>query len=131
MISTALRAKKKILQMHTGCISWSLRYSPLPLNPNFWLSFTAQPHWPSFNTLNRPYSHPPPSPLHMLFPLPGTPCELFWKKKKKVKVLVAQSCPTLGDTMNYSPPGFSVHGTLQARILEWGAISFSRRKPAP
>ena len=35
-----------------------------------------------------------------------------------------QSCPTLCDPMNYSPPGFSVHGILQARILEWVAISF-------
>ena len=40
-------------------------------------------------------------------------------------LLVAQSCPTLCDTMDCSPPGFSVHGILQARILEWVAISFS------
>ena len=39
----------------------------------------------------------------------------------------AQSCPTLCDPMNCSPPGFSVHGISQARILEWVAISFSRR----
>ena len=32
--------------------------------------------------------------------------------------LVAQSCPTLGDPMDHSPPGSSVHGILQARILE-------------
>ena len=44
----------------------------------------------------------------------------------KVKVLVTQSCPTLCNPMDYSLPGFSVHGTLQARILEWVAISFSR-----
>ena len=36
-----------------------------------------------------------------------------------------QSCPALGDTMDCSPPGFSVHGIFQARILEWVAISFS------
>ena len=36
-----------------------------------------------------------------------------------------QSCPTLCNTMNYSLSGFSVHGILQARILEWVAISFS------
>ena len=36
-----------------------------------------------------------------------------------------QSCQTLGDPMDCSPPGSSVHGTLQARILEWVAISFS------
>ena len=38
-----------------------------------------------------------------------------------------QSCPTLCDPMDYSPPGPSVHGILQARILEWVAIPFSRR----
>ena len=36
-----------------------------------------------------------------------------------------QSCPTLGDPMDCSLPGFSVHGILQARTLEWVAISFS------
>ena len=36
-----------------------------------------------------------------------------------------QSCPTLCDPMDGSPPGFSVHGILQARTLEWVAISFS------
>ena len=43
----------------------------------------------------------------------------------KVKVKVAQSCPTLGDPVDCSPPSFSVHGILQARILEWAAIPFS------
>ena len=37
-----------------------------------------------------------------------------------------QSCPTLCDSMNCSPPGSSVHGILQARILEWVAIPSSR-----
>ena len=36
-----------------------------------------------------------------------------------------QSCATLRDPMDGSPPGFSVHGILQARTLEWVAISFS------
>ena len=36
-----------------------------------------------------------------------------------MKVSVAQSCPTLCDSMDYSPPGSSVHGILQARILEY------------
>ena len=40
-------------------------------------------------------------------------------------VSVAQSCLTLHDPMECSPPGFSVHGILQARILEWVAIAFS------
>ena len=41
-------------------------------------------------------------------------------------MLVAQSCPTLCDLMDCNPPGSSVHGILQARILEWVAVSFSR-----
>ena len=44
---------------------------------------------------------------------------------------VAQSCPTLCDPMDCSPPGSSVHGILQARILEWVAISFSRGSSQP
>ena len=41
--------------------------------------------------------------------------------------LVAQSRPTLCDSMDHSLPGSSVHGTLQARILEWVAYAFSRQ----
>ena len=37
---------------------------------------------------------------------------------------VAQSCPTLCNPVDYSPPGSSVHGILQTRILEWLAISW-------
>ena len=40
--------------------------------------------------------------------------------------LVSQSCLTLYDSMDYSPPSSSIHGILQARILEWVVISFSR-----
>ena len=36
-----------------------------------------------------------------------------------------QSCPTLCDPMDCSPPGSSVHGIFQARVLEWGTIAFS------
>ena len=43
-----------------------------------------------------------------------------------VCVCVAQLCPTRCNPMNYSPPGSSVNGILQARILEWVAIPFSR-----
>ena len=44
---------------------------------------------------------------------------------------VAQSCPTLCNPMNSSLPGSAVHGIFQARILEWGAISFSRGTSQP
>ena len=46
--------------------------------------------------------------------------------EEKEEVLVIQSCLTLCDPMDYSLPGSSVHGILQARILEWVAISFSK-----
>jgi len=52
-------------------------------------------------------------------------------EKESMKVFVAQLCLTLCDPMDYSLPGSSVHGILQARILEWVAISFSRGSSQP
>ena len=45
--------------------------------------------------------------------------------KVKSESEVAQWCLTLGDPMDCSLPGSSVHGIFQARVLEWGAIAFS------
>ena len=45
--------------------------------------------------------------------------------KVKSESEVAQSCPTLSNPMDCSPPGSSVHGIFQARALEWGATAFS------
>ena len=45
--------------------------------------------------------------------------------KVKRESEVAQLCPTLSDPMDYSPPGSSIRGMFQARVLEWGAIVFS------
>ena len=45
--------------------------------------------------------------------------------KVKSESEVAQSCPTLGDPMDCSLPGSSVHGIFQAKVLEWGATAFS------
>ena len=45
--------------------------------------------------------------------------------KVKSESEVAQSCPTLRDTMDYSLPGPSVHLIFQARVLEWGASAFT------
>ena len=47
--------------------------------------------------------------------------------KVKSESEVAQSCLTLGDPMDCSPPGSSVHGIFQVRVLEWVAIVFSGR----
>ena len=48
-----------------------------------------------------------------------------------MKVKVAKSCPTLFNPVDYSLPGSSVHGILQARILEWVAIPFSKESSQP
>ena len=45
--------------------------------------------------------------------------------KVKSESEVAQSYLTLSDPMDCSPPGSSIHGILQARVLEWGATAFS------
>ena len=46
--------------------------------------------------------------------------------KVKSESEVTQSCPTLSDPMDCSLPGSSAHGIFQARVLEWGAIAFSK-----
>ena len=50
-------------------------------------------------------------------------CKLNYEKE--VKVLAVQSCPTLCNPMDCSPPGSSVHGILQVRILQWIAVPLS------
>ena len=62
------------------------------------LGFSRQEHWSGL---------PFPSPMH------------------ESESEVAQSCPTLWDPIDGSPPGSSVHGIFQARVLKWGAIAFS------
>ena len=74
-----------------------------------------------------------------------TTCQKIWKIQqwphlersvfipipKKSESEVAQSCPTLWDPMDCSLPGFSLHGILQARVLEWVPFSFSRGPSLP
>ena len=47
--------------------------------------------------------------------------------KVKSESEVTQSCPTLRNPKDWSLPGSSVHGIFQARVLEWGAIAFSKK----
>ena len=51
---------------------------------------------------------------------------IWFSHQTNSKVLVTQLCPTLLDLMVCSPPGSSVHGILQAKLLEWVAIPFSK-----
>ena len=56
----------------------------------------------------------------------GVGCHFLLQcRKVKSESEVAQSCPTLRNPMDCSPPGSSVHGIFQARVLEWVAIAFS------
>ena len=86
----------------------------------------------------------PFGPLGVLFQFGGIQWICFilvsyilWKNKKNLKevhifaCMCAQSYPTLGNLMDCSPPGSSVHGILQARILEWVAVSSSRGSSPP
>ena len=57
--------------------------------------------------------------------------KLGLEKEEKSESEVTQSCPTLCDPMDCSLPGSSIHGILQARVLEWVTISFSRGSSRP
>ena len=58
----------------------------------------------------------------------GVGCHFLLQcRKVKSESEVTQSCPTLSNPMDCSLPGSSVHGIFQARVLEWGAIAFSKR----
>ena len=58
-------------------------------------------------------------------------CMYYLKPHSNSRCVHAWSWPILGDPMDYSPPGSSVYGVLQARVLEWIAISFSRGSSRP
>ena len=79
---------------------------------------TLQPHRRQPTRLPHPWDSPGKNT--------GVGCHFLLQcMKVKSEREVAQSCPTLSDPVDYSPPGSSVHGIFQARGLEWGAIAFS------
>ena len=77
----------------------------------------------------RPHRRQPtrlPCPWDSLGKNTGVACHFLLQcMKVKSQSEVAQSCLTLCDPMDCSPPGSSVHGIFQARVLEWGAVVFS------
>ena len=83
------------------------------------MSDSVQSHRRKPTRLPRPWDSPGKNP--------GLGCHfLLQYMKVKSKREVAQSSPTLSDPMDYSLPGSSVLGIFQARVLEWGAIAFSK-----
>ena len=81
----------------------------------------------------RPHRQQPtrlPSPWDSPGTNTGMGCHfLIQCMKVKSESEVTQSCPTLHNPTDCSPPGSSAHGIFQARVLEWGAIAFSTRPP--
>ena len=85
------------------------------------VSDSLQPHRRKPTRLPRPWDSPGKNT--------GVGCHfLLQYMKVKSEREVAQSCPTLSDSTDYSLPGSCVHGTFQARVLEWGAIAFSTER---
>ena len=107
---------------------WHLRLSDQ--NCHLWAK--GQPHFPTcflfrvttLSSVHRAIKWSPCLILNFIITM--------WKRKKEVVELILllllslQSCPTLCDPIDGSPPGYPVPGILQARTLEWVAISFSK-----
>ena len=82
------------------------------------MSDSVRPHRWQPTRLPRPWNSPDKNT--------GVGCHFLLQcMKGKRESEVAQSCLTLCDPIDGSPPGSSVHGFFQARVLEWGAIAFS------
>ena len=85
------------------------------------VSESVRPHRRKPTRLPRPWDSPGKNT--------GVGCHFLLQcRKVKSENEVAQSCPTFSDPMDCSLPGSSTHGIFQARVLEWVAISFSRRR---
>ena len=80
----------------------------------------------NLETLVPPHFQPKEAQEFVMTAWGNLPIRIKVTQKKESESEVAQSCPTLCDPMDCSPPGSSIHGFLQARTLEWVAISFSR-----
>ena len=86
------------------------------------MSDSVQPHRWQPTRLRHPWDSPGRNT--------GVGCHFLLQcMKGKSESEVTQSCPTLCDPMDCSPPGSSIHGILQARVLEWVAIAFSTGLP--
>ena len=82
------------------------------------MSNSVRPHRRQPTRLPRPWDSPGKNT--------GVGCRFLLQcMKVKSESEVARSCPTLSDPMDCSPPGFSVHGIFQARVLQWVVIAFS------
>ena len=81
------------------------------------MSDSVRPHRRQPTRLCRPWDSPGKNT--------GVGCHFLLQCMRVKRDEVTQSCPTLCDPMDCSPPGSSIHGIFWARVLEWGAIAFS------
>ena len=81
------------------------------------MSDSVRPHRRQPTRLPRPWDSPGKNT--------GVGCHFLQCMKVKSESEDVQSCPTLSHPMDCSPPGSSIHGIFQARVLEWIAIAFS------
>ena len=131
-VSQKIKSKNNIL--HSNCYFWCIfeeseitmleRYLHLLclllllLLSHFIVSDSVRPHRRLPTRLPRPWDSPGKNT--------GVGCHFHLQcMKLKSESEIAQLCPTLSDHMDCSPPGSSVHGIFQARVLEWSAIAFS------
>ena len=85
------------------------------------MSDSVRPHRWQPTRLHRPWDSPGKNT--------GVGCHFLLQcMKVKSESEVTQSCPTLSNLIDCSPPGSSIHGIFQARVLEWGAIAFSEEE---
>ena len=112
-------------------LGMKLPYDPaIPLLGIYPAAAAAAKSLQSCPTLCDPIDNSPPGSSVPPGKNTGVGCHFLLQcMKVKSESEVAQSCPTLSDPMYCSPPGSSVHGIFQARVLEWGAIAFSRYIP--
>ena len=114
--------------LRNKCMSASHIYSPMFSSESFMISDNVYRHSVMPDSL---WPHGlQPTRLLRPWDFPGKSTGVGWhfllqRMKVKSESEAAQSCPTLRDPMDFSPPGSSAHGIFQARALEWGAIAFS------
>ena len=107
---------KSLSRVRPSATPWTEAYQTPPS-----MGFSRQEYWSGV---------PLPSPLKLSY-YDASSFLLFNLSVKDYffeRLLLLQSCPTLCNPIDGSPPGSSVHGTFQAWVLEWGAIAFSIRK---
>ena len=116
------------LYWHIGTQNWEMHaYKLDPDNTSFQPNLLLLSHFSHIRLCATPQMAAHQAPPSLGFS--GGGCHFLLQcMKVKSESEVAQSCPTVRDPMDRSLPGSSVHGSFQARVLEWEAIAFSKEE---